>query len=107
MCTHEADYDAQQLYKNLIQYLKTSTCGTIAVSAILCHLTSARLNNDQWRGSTKDFLLHWQDQLCQYDNMVHRQDQLSPAVKRTLLENAVHPLAALCQVKTNSNQHCA
>ena len=104
---HENDYDAQTLYTSLLQYLRSSTKGIMKTSSILSYLSSTKLGDDSWKGSIQDFLLHWQDQLRQYDKMVARKDQPSDNVKRIMLENAVHGFPALWQVNTESDQHIA
>ena len=102
---HERDYDAQNLYQELLAYHKRSTKGLITTSTILAYLMSAKLGNGTWKGTTQDFLLHWHDQLRQYENMVSPQDFLTNTVKRILLENAVHPVDDLRRVKAESDQH--
>ena len=102
---HEHDFDAQKIYQSLITYLKQSTKGLLASSCILSYITSASLTSDTWKGSAHDFLLHWKDQMHQYEKLVDIADKLTDNVKCVLLETAVHPLAELHQVKADSDQH--
>ena len=102
---HETDFDAQTLYADLLDYLKHSTKGLLAAADILAYLTSARLTPDHWKGTAHDCLLHWKDQMRQYENLVDSADHLTGNVKRTLLESSVHPLNELCHVKAESDQH--
>ena len=93
---HEHDFDAQKIYQSLITYLKQSTKGLLASSRILSYITSASLTADTWKGSAHDFLLHWKDQMCQYEKLVDIADKLTGNVKCFLIETVVYPLAELC-----------
>lgn len=103
----EHDYDAQLLYQLLMTYFKRSTKGILAAAEILGYLTNIKLEDGTWKGKVHDFILHWLDKMCQYENMVLCSDILSDNVKKTLLENAMHQMDDLCHVKTESNQHLA
>jgi hypothetical protein len=68
---HEQDFDVQTLYKQMLTYLKKSTKAIINTSNILSYLASTCLDSTNWKGTSQDFLLHWADQLRQYEGMLH------------------------------------
>ena len=100
---HEDDFDAQKVYQKLQEHHLRSTQATIDSSSILSYITSACLGNGEWRGSTTTFILHWQDQVRLYERQVELSDHFSDGQKRIMLENAVHPIAELRQVKINAD----
>ncbi len=102
---HEDDFDAQKVYQKLQEHHLRSTQATIDSSSVLSYVTSARLlGNGEWRGSTAaTFILHWQDQVRLYERQVELSDHFSDGQKRIMLENAVHPIAELRQVKINAD----
>ena len=67
---HEHDFDAQTLYQELVTYFKSSTRGRQAASSILSYITTSRLGDGLWKGSTQDFLLHWTDKIHEYESLV-------------------------------------
>ena len=100
---HDDDFDAQTVYRKLQEHHLRSTQATIDSSSILSYITSARLGNGEWRGSTTTFILHWQDQVRLYERQVELSDHFSDGQKRIMLENAVYPIAELRQVKINAD----
>ena len=100
---HEHDFDGQAVYNKLKVHHLKSTKAMIDSSAILTYITSARLGNGEWKGSTEGFILHWQDQVRLYERQVPTSDHFSDSQKRTMLENAVQSITELRQVKNNAD----
>ena len=98
---HEETYDAQTVYKELKRYHKSSTKAKIESSTLLSYITSAKIGDGSWQGTTESFILNWQDQVRKYENQADATEAFSDAQKRTMLQNAVHPVEELRQVKTN------
>ena len=103
---YQRKYDAQTIYKELCDYALKSTKATMDASSILTYITTARLGDGNWKGTTHAFILHWQDQVRKYQTLAPKsplpQDLLS-----TMLENAVHPIEPLRMVKIQAAQHKA
>jgi hypothetical protein len=59
------------------------------------------MGDGSWKGGAHAFILHWQDKIRMYEKQVSTGEQFSDALKRVMLQNAVHPLA----VKTQADQH--
>lgn len=75
-------------------------------SSLLTYLTTIRLGDGKWKGTTHAFILHWQDQVRKYHDLAPKQ-KLPPDLQRTMLENAVYPVPALRTIKTQAEQHKA
>ena len=73
----------------------------IESGTLLRYITSAKINDGKWKGTTEGFILHWQDQLRIYHNQVDAKEHFPSTMKHTILQNAVHPIEELRQVKNN------
>lgn len=100
---HEHDFDGRAVYNKLKVHHLKSTKAMIDSSTILSYITSARLGNGEWKGSTEGFILHWQDQVRLYERQVPTSDHFSDGQKRNILENAVHNVSELRQIKNNAD----
>ena len=100
---HEDTFDAQAVYQKLTEHHLRSTKAMIESSTILSYITSVRLGNGEWQGSTEAFVLHWQNQVRLYERQVPPSDHFSDGQKRTMLENAVAVIDELRQVKNNAD----
>jgi hypothetical protein len=102
---HEVDKDAQKVYKEILDHYLKSTKAMISSSELLAYITSAKLGNGLWKGNTESFILHWQNQVRLYEKQTESGDHFSGTQKKIMLQNAVHPVAELRQVKTTADQH--
>ena len=100
---HENDYDAQKVYQKLVDHHLKSTKAMIDSSSILSYITSVRLGNGMWKGTTEAFVVHWENQVRLYERQVPMTDHFSDGQKRTMLENAVAPIDELRQIKNNAD----
>ena len=75
----------------------------MTASSLLSYITSTTLGDGKWKGTTHTFILHWQEQVRKYHDL-HPQNVLSPDLLCTLLQNAVHPIDELRQVKLQAAQ---
>ena len=67
---HESDFDAQAVYRKLLDYHLKSTKAQIESATILSYITSVRLGSGEWKGTTEAFIIHWQDQVRLYERQV-------------------------------------
>src|SRR5687767_2079117 len=100
---HQLSFDAQTIYKELTAYAKQSTKATMDASTLLSYITTTNLGDGKWKGPTHGFVLYWQDQVRKYQDL-NPQPPLAPEFLCTLLQNAVHPIAELRQIKVQSAQ---
>ena len=96
---HASDYNAQKVYQKLVDYHLRSTKAMIDSSSTLSYITSVRLGNNVWNGTTQAFIIHWENQVRLYERQVAVSDHFSDGQKRTMLENAVLSISELRQVK--------
>jgi len=56
---HQRKYDAQKIYAELSEYALKSTTASMNASDMLTYITTVRLGDGKWKGSTHAFILHW------------------------------------------------
>jgi hypothetical protein len=74
-------------------------------TAIMSYITSVRLGDGKWRGSSNGFVLNWVNQIRKYEAIVPVDDHFSDGQKRSMLENAVFSIPDLRAIKTQADQH--
>lgn len=100
---HELTGDAQKVYSELSEHHSKSTKARIDSSALLTYITSARLGTGEWKGTTEGFIVHWQEQIRRYEKQLEASEHFSESQKKVMLENAVHPIKELAQVKISAD----
>ena len=55
---YQKTYNAQQIYKELLDYAMQSTKASMDASTLLSYITSARLGDGNWKGTTHTFILY-------------------------------------------------
>ena len=101
--SHDLDRDAQKIYAEYLNVMTASTEAIMGSGEFLSYLTTAKISDGSWRGSSKGFVLHWIEQLRLYQDTVPLTDRLSDTVQRTMLQNAVRGLDTLGNVQTSSD----
>jgi len=101
---HEGDGDAWEVYKAVVDYYLKSTKASLDSADLLSYITSICLGSDLWKGPTHSFILHWQDQVRMYEKQVSVMEHFSSDQKCIMLQNAVHPVTDLWNVKNQANQ---
>ena len=99
---YQFSFDSQPIYRELSAYAMKSTKATMNASALLSYITTTMLGDGKWKGSTHAFILHWQDQVRNYHEL--SPSRLPKKLQCTLLQNAVHPIMELKQVKLQADQ---
>jgi hypothetical protein len=79
-----------------------STKAALTSTKILSYITSAKLGDGPWNGTTENFILNWQKQVCQYERLVPLSGHFSDEQKLSMLQTAVHPLQELHHVKATA-----
>jgi hypothetical protein len=103
VCSHDSDRNAQLIYSEFLQVMTQSTEALMDYGELLSYLTTAKLSDVSWCGTTKAFVLNWIDELRLFHKLTPMVDRLSENTQRTLLQNAVIGLNALRQVQINSD----
>jgi hypothetical protein len=66
---YESSSDAQKAYADLDHHLN-STKGSLNSTRILGHTTSAKIGDCSSHGTAENFILNWQEQVHQYEQLV-------------------------------------
>ena len=102
---HETDRDAQKVYKEIVEHQLKSTKALISSSELMSYITSAKLGDGTWKGSTESFILHWQNQVRLFEKQTPVDEHFPSGAKMRMLQNAVHNIVELRIVKNQSDQH--
>jgi hypothetical protein len=95
---HSFDFDAQEVFRKVVKHYTESASARIGSSTTLGYLTTAKYGSS-WTGTAEGFILHWKNHLRIYNNTVPTDEQLPKQLCLSLLENAVHDVPELRQVK--------
>jgi hypothetical protein len=99
---YETTFDAQKAYKDLVDHHLKSTKAMIDSASILSYITSSKLGTGEWTGTTESYIINWQNQVRLYERQVPLSDHFSDLQKRIMLQNAVHGIDELRQVKNTA-----
>jgi hypothetical protein len=99
---YESSFDAQKAYAELQTHHLTSTKASLNSVKILGYITSAKIGDGSWHGTTENFILNWQEQIRLYERLTPTSSHFSDEQKLTMLQTAVHPLQEFRQVKATA-----
>ena len=94
-----ASTDAQALWKELSEHMKTSSKGASEKRRLTQYVTNTVLD-DNFKGTTEQFVLHFNEQFRQLEEISEDDERLPPSVKLTLLQTAVRSINDLRIVET-------
>jgi hypothetical protein len=66
------------------------------------NITSAKIGDGSWHGTAENFILNWQEQVCQYERLVPLSGHFSDEQKLSMLQTAVHPYQEFRQVEATA-----
>ena len=96
---HLASTDAQAVWKELSEHMKTSSKGASEKRRLTQYVTNTVLD-DYFKGTTEQFVLHFNEQFRQLEEISEDDERLPPSVKLTLLQTAVRSINDLRIVET-------
>ena len=96
---HLANTDAQAVWKELSEHMRTSSKGASENRRLTQYVTNTVLD-DNFKGTTEQFVLHFNEQFRQLDEISEDSERLPPTVKLTLLQTAVRSINDLRIVET-------
>ena len=99
---HEHDEDARAVLQKLHTLYTKSDLAKREVLRLTNYISNLRLD-DTWRGSSRQFLLHFQDKLRLLDNLVDLSDRIPDHTRMTFLMQAVEKVPDLRRVKILDN----
>ena len=95
---HLANTDAQSVWKELSEHMRTSSKGASEKRRLTQYVTNTVLD-DNFKGITEQFVLHY-EQFRQLDEFSEDSEKLPPTLKLTLLQTAVRSINDLRIVET-------
>ena len=96
---HLANTDAHTVWKELSEHMRTSSKGASDKRRLTLYVTNTVLD-DNFKGTTEQFVLHFNEQFRQLDKISEDSEKLPPTVKLTLLQTAVRSINDLRVVET-------
>ena len=96
---HLANTDAQAVWTELSEHMRTSTKGASENRRLTQYVTNTVLD-DNFKGTTEQFVLHFNEQFRQLEEISEDDERLPPTVKLTLLQTTVRSINDLRIVET-------
>ena len=96
---HLANTDAQAVWKEFSDHMRTSSKGVSEKRRLTQYVTNTVLD-DNFKGTTEQFVLHFNEQFRQLEEISEDDERLPPTVKLTLLQTAVRSINDLRVVET-------
>ena len=91
--------DAQSVWRELSEHMRTSSKGTSEKRTLTQYVTNTVLD-DNFKGTTEEIVLHFNEQFRQLDEISDDSEKLPPTVKLTLLQTAVRSINDLRTLET-------
>ena len=99
----ESTRDAQKALAELVTHHESSTKSQLDSGELLTYITTAKLGETSWNGTTRAFILHWENQMTTYESLVDTADHFSKSHKLAIIQNAVYSISDLRRVKLDSD----
>ena len=96
---HLTNTDTQAVWKELSEHMGTSSKGASEKRRLTQYVTNTVLD-DNFKGTTEQFVLHFNEQFRQLEEISEDSEKLPPTVKLTLLQTAVRSINDLRIVET-------
>ena len=96
---HLANSDAQSVWKELSEHMRTCSKRASEKRRLTQYVTNTVLD-DNFKRTTEQFVLHFNEQLRQLDEISDDSEKLPPTVKLTLLQTAVRSINDLRSFET-------
>ena len=96
---HLVSTDAQAVWKELSEHMKTFSKRVSEKRRLTQYVTNTVLD-DNFKGTTEQFVLHFNEQFKQLEEISEDDERLPPSVKLTLLQTAVRSINDLRIVET-------
>ena len=96
---HLANNDAQSVWKEVSEHMRTSSKGASEKRRLTQYVTNTVLD-DNFKGTTEQFVLQFNEQFRQLEEISEDEERLPPTVKLTLLQTAVRSINDLRIVET-------
>ena len=96
---HLDNMNAQQVWEEFATHVTTSSRGKAEKHRLHTYVTTTVLDKS-WKGTTEQFILHFNEQFRQLDEVSPPEESLPYTTRLTLLQTAVHNIPELRMVET-------
>ena len=96
---HLANTEAQSVWKELSEHMRTSSKGASEKRRLTQYVTNTVLD-DNFKGTSEQFVLHFNEQFRQLEEIFEDREKCPPTVKLTLLQTTVRSVNDLRIVET-------
>ena len=83
--------DAQSVWKDFQEHMKSSSKGASEKRRLTQYVTNTVLD-DNYKGTTEQFVLHFNEQFRQLEEISEESEHFPPQIKLQLLQNAIRPI---------------
>ena len=91
--------DAQSVWKDFQEHMKSSSKGASENRRLTQYVTNIVLD-DNYKGTTEQFVLHFNEQFRQLEEISEESEHVPPQIKLQSLQNAVTPINDLRILET-------
>ena len=96
---HLDNMNAQRVWEEFATHMTTSSKGKAEKHRLHTYVTTTVLDKS-WKGTTEQFILHFNEQFRQLDEVSPPEESLPYTTRLTLLQTAVHNIPELTMVET-------
>ena len=96
---HLDNMNAQRVWEEFVTHMTTSSKGKAEKHRLHAYVTTTVLDKS-WKGTTEQFILHFNEQFRQLDEVSPSEESLPYTTRLTLLQTAVHNIPELRMVET-------
>jgi len=82
-----------------LKQAQNSTRASLATTQIIQYLTTVKIGDGAWKGTSHAFVLHYMEQFRLYHSLVSSKKRFSEEQQMIMLQTAVDPLPALSSVR--------
>ena len=85
-------------WEKMVRTVEQSVSAELTASTILTYITSIKFDDGKWRGTSKDFIIHWCEQVWLLESLTKPEDHFGNTVKTHLLQNTIDGIPDFWQV---------
>ena len=103
---HEGTRDAQAVWRDYVNYMRSSTRADIEIEGLMTTLTSLRIS-PATKMTAQQFILEWLDKLRIYEDLTPMNAHFPDIMKKAMLQNALNGVKDFQDVKTAEQMEIA
>ena len=68
---HQKNQDGWKIFHDLVDHQTKSNKAALTIADLLYYLTTSKIDDNTWHGTTETYTPHWCKQLLQYNNQIN------------------------------------